>query len=298
MQNQQRTARVPVIESEWWRICEMPDLGDLAGPEPQRQHVVDHGFIQAADGTWQLWACIRGAGIGRLIYGWQGSDLEQGPWAPAGVKLRADRACGESIGPDGQEHIGAPFFFRHAGRYHCFYHTGGSIRMATSDDGIHYARTGRPDDRYELYPHGGRDVMVLEHQGLLYFFSTVSVRVADNLSYSFVNLRTTPDLQKFSDFSRVSEGGAGGNGPVSAESPFVVHLDGYWYLFRASSISFETYVYRAADPYSFGCNDDRNLIATFPIKAPELIHHNNQWYISDLYDFQGIRLAKLRWDVQ
>ena len=31
----QAVPRVPVIDSDWWRLCEMPDLGDLAGPDFQ-----------------------------------------------------------------------------------------------------------------------------------------------------------------------------------------------------------------------------------------------------------------------
>jgi hypothetical protein len=37
------------------------------------------------------------------------------------------------------------------------------------------------------------------------------------------------------------------------------------------------------------------VTAALPIKAPELVLHEGQWYISDLSDFQGDKLARLRW---
>lgn len=75
-----------------------------------------------------------------------------------------------------------------------------------------------------------------------------------------------------------------------------MYLDGCFYLFRSSSVDFHTYVYRSETPYHFGINDDSKLIAVFPIKAPELVCQAGQWYISDLADFKGIKLAKLRWE--
>ena len=289
-----KVPRVPIIEGDWWRICEMPDLGELNGPDPRRQHVVDHGFIRALNGKWQIWACIRGTAVSRLLYGWEGDSLEDGPWPARGIVARADPAVGE-VKEGRTEAIGAPFFFREEDTFYCFYHSGG-IRMMTSSDGVHYERTAKGNGDYELYPDGGRDVMVLKVDDTFFFYSTVSVAAARNHKYSFVSLRTTRDFEKFSDYTVVSRGGRGGNGPVSAESPFVVHLDGYFYLFRASSMDFNTYVYRSETPYGFGCNDDRNLIAVLPIKAPEIVRHEGAWYISDLSDFQGIKLARLRWE--
>ncbi len=285
--------RVPVIDSDWWRICTMPDLGELNGPDPQRQHVVDHGFIRAANGKWQLWACIRGCGVGRLLYGWEGDSLEDGPWAERGIVARAQAEYGEAAGPP--EGIGAPFFAKFGDTYYCFYHSG-SICLMTSQDGVHYERRLNAQGTSRLYPDGGRDAMVLKIGGRFFAYSTVSTAAADGWKRGFVIVRTSDDLERWSDYTIVSEGGRGGGGPVSAESPFVVEMDDWFYLFRASSISFDTYVYRSTDPYNFGVHDDSKLIATLPIKAPELVLYDGQWYISDLSDFQGVKLARLRWD--
>ena len=83
---------------------------------------------------------------------------------------------------------------------------------------------------------------------------------------------------------------------MSAESPFVVKHQGYFYLFRASSISFETYVYRSKNPFDFGVNSDAKLVTVLPIKAPEVLQHEGEWFISDLADFRGIRLYRLVWE--
>ena len=55
-------ALVPVIDGEWWQIAGDPDLGDYTR---EKQQPVDFGVWQAADGTWQLWSCIRDTGCGR-----------------------------------------------------------------------------------------------------------------------------------------------------------------------------------------------------------------------------------------
>jgi beta-xylosidase len=124
---------------------------------------------------------------------------------------------------------------------------------------------------------------------------TVSTVAGDGWKRGFVILRTSTNLRNWSDYTIVSEGGVAGNGVVSAESPFVIKIGEYYYLFRASSITFKTYVYRSSTPYNFGVNDDSKLITTLPIKAPEIIRDGDDYYISDLADFQGIKLARLKW---
>ncbi|MEZ5326938.1 MAG: non-reducing end alpha-L-arabinofuranosidase family hydrolase [Verrucomicrobiales bacterium] len=103
--------REPVMSEESWAIATMPDLGDHSGPDPKKQHVVDHGFIRDAHGKWQLWACIRGTSVSRLLFGWQGDSLTLGPWEPKGVVMRANPDVGENV--NGRvEGIGAPYFIR------------------------------------------------------------------------------------------------------------------------------------------------------------------------------------------
>lgn len=296
---------VPEIVGEAWRICEMPELGALRGPIPENQHVVDHSFLRRPDGTWLLWACIRGTAAGRILYGWEGESLTRGPWKPIGITAEADAAWGENVAAPNAESgtigprrvqrwpgpvIQAPFFMRWDDEILCLYNSNG-VRVMTSRDGRTFTRRGTPPDGNLLYREGGRDVMMLPIDGVIHAYSCVST--LDRRSY--VMLRTTTDLRTWSPGKNVNEGGPGGGGPVSAESPFVVRLHGYYYLFRASSEDGKTYVYRSDVPDDFGVNDSSKLVATFRLKAPEVIEENGEWFISDLADFQGIKVSRLRW---
>jgi len=284
---------VPVIASDWWRICEAQDLDTLNGPDPSRQHVIDHGFIQAANGKWQLWACMRGTAVGRLLYGWEGGSLTEGPWQPTGIKARAKAEFGEQEKP--AEKIQAPYFKKIGDQYYCFYNSGG-IRWMVSEEGVNYRRNFDESGSNLLYEKGGRDVMVLDIDGTYYAYSTVSTVARDGWLYGFIIVRTSQDFKRWSDYTIVAEGGKAGQGPVSAESPFVQEYKGSYYLFRASSVDGKTYVYRSDNPYLFCNNDDAKLITVLDIKAPEIIHHEGSWYISDLSDFKGIKLARLSWE--
>ncbi len=89
---------LPRIEGPWWTVAGNPDLGELNSP---KQQVVDFAVWQAADGTWQLWACIRQtkcAGKTRLFYRWEGKRLTDPDWTPGGIALQADPKYGETAG--------------------------------------------------------------------------------------------------------------------------------------------------------------------------------------------------------
>lgn len=286
---------VPLLDGESWQVCTMPDLKELNGPNPQKQHIVDHGFIQATDGTWQLWACLRGTAVERFLYRWEADSLTQRNWRDKGIALRADTTFGEQPAP--KELLQAPYFMKIGPTYYCFYNSR-EIRVLSSSDGKNYTRLTDGRGSNCLYhangPCTGRDVMIMKDDSMYYMYSTVSIS-NNNFGQGFVIMRTSPDLKNWSDFTIVSEGGIAGNGPVSSESPFVLKYQGYYYLFRASSITFKTYVYRSDNPYHFGVNDDAKLVAVLPLKAPEVLEWKGHWYISDLAGFQGLRMYKLKW---
>ncbi|MFO7934450.1 MAG: hypothetical protein R6U78_10250 [Bacteroidales bacterium] len=284
---------VPVLEGESWRICHAPDPDSLNGPDPSRQHVVDHGFVKDREGTWHLWACIRGTAAGRILYGWRGESLAGSPFIESGIAARADSSWGEQVVPE--EKIQAPFFMETDSGYFCFYNSNG-LRLMFSGDGANYRRIPFKEGSNLLLPNSGRDVMILEDGGVFYAYSTISTVSGDGWKSGFIVVRTSSDLKTWSDYTVVSCGGIAGNGPVSAESPFVIKRKGIYYLFRSSSITGKCYVYASDDPYHFGVNDDSKLLTILPVKAPELLYHNGSWYISDLADFKGIRLHSLTWE--
>jgi hypothetical protein len=270
----------------------MPDLGPLNGPDATRQHIVDHGFYQLPNGKWRVWACLRGTAVGRLLFGWEGDSLDRGGWRELGVMARAlDEWREGGAGSGKAEVMQAPHFLSVDGVYHLFYNSQG-VRLMTSRDGLSFERVDLGGDRRNiLYPDGGRDVMVLKIGDTYHAYSTVST--TDRQGY--VVLKTSKNLRDWSELKIVCRGGRGGDGPVSAESPFVVALGKFYYLFRASSNEPLTFVYASEDPAYFGVNDDKNLIAQLPLKAPEVILHEGKWYVSDLADFKGLVMLRLRW---
>lgn len=165
---------IPVIDSDWWRICTMPDLDSLSGPVPQRQHIVDHGFLKRPDGSWLLWACMRGTAPGRILYGWEGNSLTKGPLEPIGVVARAQSKWGEKINP---ESIQAPYFLKADSGYYCFYNSNG-IRLMFSSRGQNFKRVEFKEKNNILYQEGGRDVMVHKDNDTFYACSTVSTAAA------------------------------------------------------------------------------------------------------------------------
>ncbi len=139
--------------------------------------------------------------------------------------------------------------------------------------------------------------MVLNIDGVFHAYSTITEKLDTGELVSYVKLKTSTDMRNWGNPKIVCQAGKDSAGPVAFESPYVVNLDGYFYLFRASSTTFRTYVYRSKDPSFFAKGDDSNLIAEFEVKAPEVFEHQDQWYISDLADFQGIKLARLEWAI-
>lgn len=77
--------------------------------------------------------------------------------------------------------------------------------------------------------------------------------------------------------------------------------DGSWQLWscirrtQRYGMNAQTSVYRSINPLYFGIDDDRSLVCTLPIAAPEIIRHEGQDYIAYLNaDLKGIQMAKLK----
>jgi len=289
---------VPRIVGPWWQVAGDPDLGEWTTPG---QQPVDFAVWQAADGTWQLWSCIRKTACGgntRLFYGWQGRKLTDRDWEPIGIAMLADPQYGETPGG-----LQAPHVIRVAGVYQMFYGDWRNICLARSRDGVTFERVlgeqGRPqlfsEDRHADDVTNTRDAMVLPVGDTYYCYYT-----AYPDRHGAVFCRTSQDLKTWSKSKVVAAGGLAGDNPYSAECPHVVYHEpsGCYYLWRTQRYGKEAIstIYRSKGPMDFGVNDDRYLVCRMPVAAPEIIFHEGRWYIAALLpSLKGIQLARLDW---
>ena len=283
--------RRPAIDGDWWTVAGNPDLGHLTG---KNQQPVDFGLWQAADGTWQLWSCIRHTaepGKTRLFHGWEGRRLTDRDWRPTGIRMRSDPLVGEPAGG-----LQAPYVLRAGGTYHMFYGNYQDICLATSTDGKVFRREVRGGlvGLFTEGPHAiTRDPMVLRIGERWHCYYC-----AHPEGKGGIWCRTSENLRDWSPPTLVARGGQAGKAWWNFECPHVVHLDGYFYLFHTQRYmpNPQTSVYRSRDPMAFGVDDDAKFIGHLPVAAPELVRHEGQWYIAALAEkLDGIRLARLRW---
>lgn len=292
-------AVVPEVDGNWWQVAGDPDLGELTS---EKQQPVDFAIWQAADGSWQLWSCIRNTKCGgqtRLFYRWEGLDLHDADWKPMGIALQADASLGETAGG-----LQAPHVIRVGETFYMFYGDINRICLARSNDGKNFERVlnekGQPDLFSGPYHHS-RDPMVMKIGHLYYCYYMGHAQ--ERQPQSAIFCRTSHDLYHWSEAVMVSGGGQpakmtdwyGGD----SECPFVVERAGRFYLFRNQRYGKEALnsQYASPNPLSFGVNDDRYLVNTLPFAAPEIVDHNGNQYIAALLpSLKGIQLAKLRWE--
>jgi hypothetical protein len=285
---------LPRVAGGWWTIAGDPDLGGFTDP---KQQPVDFALWQAADGTWQLWSCIRGTRCGgktRLFHRWESPRLTDTNWQPRGIAMQAAPEHGETAGG-----LQAPHVVRLGGRPHLFYGDWEHICVATSDDGKTFTRRLNADGRTGLFGEGAgtntRDPMLIQINGLWHCYYTAFPN-----RQGAVFCRTSADTRQWSAAKTVAFGGEAGTDPYAAECPFVVELTpGAFYLFRTQRYGQDaiTRVYHSHDPLAFGVNEDaRYLVGSLPVAAPEIVRHEGQWFIASLLpSLKGIRVARLEW---
>jgi hypothetical protein len=288
----------PEIITEWWQVAGDPDLGSYT---TAAQQPVDFAVWQAADGTWQLWSCIRGTACGgqtRLFYRWEGADLCASDWQPMGIAMEARVDLGETAGG-----LQAPHVIREAGVYYMFYGDWQRICLARSEDGKSFERVPVRGGEPALFsgPYGNsRDPMVLKFGGAYYCYYTGHQEGAEPAAAVFC--RTSSDMLLWSDPVVVSAGGwaaaqtdwYGGD----CECPHVVAREGRYCLFRNQRYGADALntQYVSPDPLDFGVDDDRYQVGTLPLAAPEIIVHEERTYIAALMpSLKGIRIAELGW---
>ena len=285
---------VPVIDGNWRQIAGNPDLGEYT---TDKQQPVDFAIWQAADGSWQLWSCIRETVIGghtRLFHRWEGKNIADANWQPMGVAMVSEEKYDEPIGG-----LQAPYVIRHKNLYYMFYGEWDDICLATSRDGKNFKRVLNKNNSAELFNEGGskvntRDPMIIRANGkwLCYYTACPNEK-------GYVFCRTSDDLKDWSDSVVVAYGGSGGNYWASSECPHVIEpTPGNYYLFRTHYYGpgAKTSVYYSANPFNFGIDNDSRLVCTFNLAAPEIVKVGQQYYIVALnLNLDGIRIAKLKW---
>lgn len=289
---------VPQVQGEWWSVTGNPDLGKYASPN---QQPVDFGIWQAADGSWQLWSCIRHTKCGgntRLFYRWQGENLTGANWQPMGIAMEAEPALGESKGG-----LQAPYVFKEGDVYYMVYGDWTRICLAKSSDGKKFHRVLNEAGEPALFSgpyQNSRDPMILKYHGLYFCYYMGHNKEAEYDSAIFC--RTSENLKQWSEPILVSAGGSadeksnwyGGD----AECPFVVERKGMFVLFRNQRYGQDNLNTQYASPnlLNFGVGHDLYRIGELPVAAPEVFEYEGEWYIAALKpSLDGIRIARLKW---
>lgn len=286
--------RIPVIDGDWWTIAHNPDLGRYGALE---QETTSFGLWQAADGTWQLWGCIRRTAIGgkgRLFFRWEGTDITDTDWSPKGIALTAEPNYGETPGG-----LQSPFAARIKGEYLMVYGDWEHICMAKGSDGKIFERRLNRNNKTGMFDeglgNGSRDPMIMVADGTYHVYYT-----ANPGGRGAIYCRTSQDLRAWGDSRIVSTGGRAGRNWDDAEVPMVVFLpqEKACYLFRTHSSNgrYTTSVYRSPDPLDFGIDSDRFLVATLPVEAARILKEGDQYYIAGVRpDHGGYQVARLKW---
>jgi len=286
---------MPVVDGEFWSVAGNPNLGKYT---TQKQQPVDFAVWQAADGTWQLWSCIRGTDCGgntRLFHRWEGENITDPDWRPMGIAMEAKPELGEREGG-----LQAPHVVKHDGLYWMTYGSWANICFATSKDGKHFERVIQSNGKTSAFSEGGlantRDAQLIKINNLWHCYYTGS---DDYLKNGYVYCRTSPDLKTWSNSFVVNHGGQAGTGPWSHECPHVIEIEpGFFCLFRNQNYKPNPLftVYCSNNPLNFGIGNDIYRIGTMPYAAPEVVYHDGKYYLAVLKaNLDGIKIARLKW---
>ncbi len=281
---------IPTVDDNWWQVASTPELERY---QSDKQQPVDFALWQAADGSWQIWSCIRFTNLGghtRLFYRWEGRKLTDKGWAPRGIVMEANPQLGEPLGG-----LQAPHVIKTQGRYWMIYGDWDNIRLATSNDGKKFTRLTDAGVIFSEGPNvNNRDPMLLFTQDKWHCYYT-----AFPARHGYVFCRTSDNLLNWSDSFIVSYGGKAGNNPYSCECPHVVELmpDSY-FLFRTQYYGpgAQTTIYQSGNPLHFGIDNDSGYVCQLNLCAPEIVKLDDKYYIAALNpNLDGIRITRLHW---
>jgi hypothetical protein len=301
--NASESVMIPQIDGKWWQVSGNPMDHKYA---TEKQEPVDFAVWQAADGTWQLWSCIRSTTAGgkngktRFFYRWEGQNLTDTDWKPMGIAMEADPSLGETPGG-----LQAPHVIKVGDTYHMFYGDWVNICHATSKDGKNFTRVIQVNGKTGMFNEGdgehARDPMILKVGNRYHCYYTAHSMRSPVSNHRGVNYcRISTDLQKWGSSKIVAEGSVYGKGPYCAECPHVVYLpeSKRYYLFNTQRYGRRQHatVFSSAESLHYGINDNRFEVTTLPVAAPEIILLDGRYYIASLMpSLEGIQIAKLKW---
>ena len=284
---------IPMIDGAWWQVAGNPDLGKYTS---DKQQPVDFAVWQAADGTWQLWSCIRHTKCGghtRLFHRWEGKRLTDADWQPKGIAMEAKPELGEAHGG-----LQAPHVVKHDGLYWMAYGDWNNMCFATSKDGKTFKRVIQPNGKTGVFGEGPgantRDPVLIPINGLWHCYYTAFPH-----RRGYFYCRTSPDLKRWSPACVVLYGGRLGPNPFLIECPHVVEvLPGEFVMFRNLYYGegAQSWVYYSTNPLNFGIDEDSKLACTMKLAATEVILHEGRYYLATLNPgLDGIRIARMKW---
>jgi hypothetical protein len=314
--NAQDGPLIPRVDSDWWTVATISDLGESLLYTDIQASIAGHGFFKSADGGWQLWASVRRTKEGSGLYAWEKGGLDRVLWNPLGMTMQGLSQYNAPMERTEKEQLLSPSFIRHDNSWYAFMGGQGKlcechkakffskqICVAVSDDGRNFSRSVvNPDCAGMVFegPGQNRDPMIVKIGGLYHCYYYSCIEQGKN---GVIAVRTSTDCVNWSDYTTVKQCSA----PVSwyTVAPCVVERDGYYYLFLTRRINedaehkriYQTRVYASTDPMKFGEKDNGSYIALLDVSAAEIFQDGGQWYISDATDGKRIRLAKLSWEM-
>jgi arabinan endo-1,5-alpha-L-arabinosidase len=294
----------------------MDPLGAPILPAPAPDwHVNDHTFVRDREGRWRMFGIVaanpprpkptpaEGARKGPS-FGHAASDRLTSGWS-----FREDRPFHEKH-KEGSV-LWAPHVVWDGSRYHMFYTSGGDpsafvISHRTSPDLSQWSKA------QEVFTDGwqGRDPMVLRlptNEWAIYYTATEDPTRA---SPHVVAVRTSSDLERWSERKIVFTDPHVGKGYGPTESPFVVARDGWYYLFIGprpydapgpGRPNWEHPGYVGSDVFksrSFDRFTDADFVGHLAVHAAEVVQDvDGRWYVSSAGIRQGgLYLSRLFWD--
>ncbi|MBD3243452.1 MAG: hypothetical protein GF331_22875 [Chitinivibrionales bacterium] len=293
----------PQLSTNFRKLADtQPDISPYSYTVPNNS-ACDFTIFQAADGTWQLIACIRGTtypGSTRFLYRWEAASLSRGMFVPKGIFWTSGTsgepdALGRTLGVNtpytAQGRLQAPHCVKENGKYYLFHNNAGAFCLI-SDDGKNWTQHVAHDGDAKFFDMG-RDVMIFDNREA--DGKWIAYYTDPSTNPQSVAAKTASSLDgpwSSSTVRNVYDGHSHLPSPSYpnewAESPFVVKQGDDYFLFA------QRYVFHSRDPYRFDsppitCLDDGREW------APEIIQDDaGNWYIA-YYQIFGIYLARLEW---